>query len=81
MRERDEQAARQEEHGERTAHRDEGEGHAEVGDEHVLEHVHGLQVLLADAVDRADEREDGDRDAGEEHAAGSTAPGRRAALP
>ena len=38
----------------------------EVGDEHVLEHVHGLQVLLADGVDRADEREDGDRHAGAE---------------
>ena len=66
VRERDEEPTRQEEDGERPAHGDERERDAEIGDEHVLEHVHRLQVLLADRVDRADEREDGDRHTGAE---------------
>ncbi len=66
VRERDEEPTRQEEDGERAAHRDERERDTEIGDEHVLEHVHRLEVLLADRVDRADEREDGDHHAGAE---------------
>ena len=50
--ERGEQVARDEEQRERAAHRDEGQGDAEVGDEHVLEHVRRLEILLRDGVER-----------------------------
>ena len=62
MGERDEEPSRHEEDGERATNRDERQRHTEVGDEDVLEHVHRLEVLLADRVDRADERQHRDRD-------------------
>jgi hypothetical protein len=64
--ERREQVARQEEHRERAARREQREDDAEVRDQHVLEHVRGLEVLLRDRVERRDEADDDDRDACDE---------------
>ena len=62
-RERREQVTREEEHRQRPAHREERERHAEVGDQHVLEHVRRLEVLLGDRVERRDEADEHDGDA------------------
>ena len=64
--ERHEQVTRQEEHGQRSAHGDDRERDAEVGDQDVLEHVHALQIPLPDRVDRGDDREHGHEHAGHE---------------
>ena len=78
--ERHEQVARQEEHGQRPAHGDDRERDAEVGDQDVLEHVHALQVPLADRVDRRDDREHRHDHAGRRRAgSASTVRGRRGA--
>ena len=58
-----EQVTREEEHRERAAHSDEREGHAEVCDQHVLEHVRRLEVLLGDRVERRDDPDHDDRHA------------------
>ena len=63
---RREQVAGKEEHRERPAHGDERERDSEVGDQHVLEHVRRLQVLLGDRVERRDDPEHDERDAREE---------------
>ena len=64
--ERCEQVAREEEHRQRPAYGDERERDAEIGDQHVLEHVRGLEVLLGDRVERRHDADDDDGDAGEE---------------
>ena len=64
-RERHEEVAREEEHRERPPYREQREHDPEVGDQHVLEHVGRLEVLLGDRVERRDEAHDDDGDAGE----------------
>ena len=65
-RERREQVPGEEEHRERPSHREQRERHAEVGDQHVLEHVGRLEVLLGDRVERREEAHEQDGDPGEE---------------
>src|SRR3954447_22940465 len=48
---------RDQEEGQRPSERYDCERHGKVSDDHVLEHVHGEQVLLADVVERRDQRQ------------------------
>jgi hypothetical protein len=65
-RERPEQRRRQQEEHQRSPQRDERERRRSVPDQHVLEHVAGEQVRIADRVERRDERQRPERDGEDE---------------
>ncbi len=60
------QVSWQEEHDQRPADGEQDQDDAEIRDQHVLEHVHGLQVGLPDVIDGRDDREHGDEHARDE---------------
>ena len=78
-RERHEQVTWQEEERERPAHRHQRQGDPEIGDQHVLEHVGGLELLLGDRVERRHDADQDDRHACQEER--DPGPGRQVRAP